>query len=116
MIRAAVLLFVTVGVTYASRDFDEPAARRFAALALECVHKEYPNKIAHAMTSDADVKPRALTPAFYGCYDWHSAVHGHWLLTRLARTFPDADFVAAARAALHAASRRQDRRRSATNV
>ena len=86
---------------HASPDFDEPAARRFAALALECVHKEYPNKIAHAMNSDADVKPpRELTPAFYGCYDWHSAVHGHWLLARLARTFPKADFAPAARAAL----------------
>lgn len=54
---------------------------RFAALALDCVHREYPNKIAHSLRSDADVlPPRALTPAFYGCFDWHSAVHGHWLL------------------------------------
>ena len=77
------------------------AAGRFAALALDCVHKEYPNKIAHVMNGDEDVKPpRALTPAFCGCFDWHSAVHGHWLLVRLARTFPDAPFVPAARAAL----------------
>ena len=41
-----------------------------------------------------------LTPAFYGCYDWHSAVHGHWLLARLARTFPEAAFTPRARAAL----------------
>jgi len=80
---------------------DEAAAARFAALALECVHKEYPNKIAHVMHSDADAKPpRALTPAFYGCYDWHSSVHGHWLLARLARDFPDAPFAAPAKAAL----------------
>jgi hypothetical protein len=39
-------------------------------------------------------------PAFYGCYDWHSSVHGHWLLVRLVRTFPDASFVQAAREAL----------------
>jgi hypothetical protein len=65
------------------------------------VHKEYPNKIAHAMNSDADVAPpRKLTPAFYGCYDWHSSVHGHWLLARLARTFPNAPFTPQARAAL----------------
>jgi hypothetical protein len=70
-------------------------------LALACVHKEYPNKISHSMLSDADVAPpRKLTPAFYGCYDWHSSVHGHWLLVRLLRTFPDAPFAAAARAAL----------------
>ncbi|HET9839326.1 MAG TPA: DUF2891 domain-containing protein, partial [Candidatus Angelobacter sp.] len=69
--------------------------------ALACVHKEYPNKIAHSMNSDADVAPpRKLTPAFYGCYDWHSSVHGHWLLVRLLRTFPDAPFAAEARAAL----------------
>ncbi len=82
-------------------DFDARAAERFARLALDCVHKEYPNKIAHVLASDADVKPpRELTPAFYGCYDWHSAVHGHWLLARLARTFPEASFAAPARAAL----------------
>jgi hypothetical protein len=53
------------------------------------------------MQSDKDVlPPRVLTPAFYGCYDWHSAVHGHWLLARLSRMFPEAEFAAEARAAL----------------
>jgi len=81
--------------------FDEKAAERFAKLALACVHKEYPNKISHVLNSDADVAPpRILTPAFCGCYDWHSSVHGHWLLVRLLRTFPDAPFAAAAREAL----------------
>ena len=80
---------------------DAAAAGRFARLALDCVHLEYPNKIAQVMQSDVDAKPpRALTPAFYGCYDWHSSVHGHWLLVRLVRLFPDADFAAPARAAL----------------
>jgi hypothetical protein len=82
-------------------DFDAKAAERFAKLALACVHKEYPNKIAHNLSSDKDIAPpRKLTPAFYGCYDWHSSVHGHWLLARLARTFPDAPLAAAARDAL----------------
>jgi hypothetical protein len=85
----------------ADSDFDQIQAARFARLALDCVHKEYPNKIAHSLNSDADVKPpRDLTPAFYGCYDWHSSVHGHWLLVRLARLFPQAPFAAAARAAV----------------
>jgi hypothetical protein len=80
---------------------DEPTANRFARLALACVHKEYPNKLTHSLNSDADVAPpRKLTPAFYGCYDWHSSVHGHWLLVRLARTFPNAPFAIEARAAL----------------
>lgn len=82
-------------------QFDITTANRFAKLALACVHKEYPNKISHFLNSDADVAPpRKLTPAFYGCYDWHSSVHGHWLLVRLVRTFPNADFVAPARDAL----------------
>lgn len=84
-----------------SNQFDSKAANRFANLALACVHKEYPNKISHSLNSDADVAPpRKLTPAFYGCYDWHSSVHGHWLLVRLVRTFPDAEFVQPAREAL----------------
>jgi hypothetical protein len=87
--------------TMANQDFDESQAARFAHLALDCVHKEYPNKIAHSMTSDADVKPpRELTPAFYGCFDWHSSVHGHWLLVRLTRLFPKAPFAGDARRAL----------------
>jgi hypothetical protein len=84
-----------------AHSFDAAAAQRFTNLALACVHKEYPNKISHSMLSDADVAPpRKLTPAFYGCYDWHSSVHGHWLLVRLLRTFPDAPFAASARSAL----------------
>src|SRR5580698_2500849 len=82
-------------------SFDITAAERFANLALACVHKEYPNHISHALNSDADVAPpRKLTPAFYGCFDWHSSVHGHWLLVRLIRMYPHAPFVADARRAL----------------
>jgi hypothetical protein len=85
----------------AAPKFDAAAAERFAGLALACVAKEYPNKISHVLNSDADVgPPRKLTPAFYGCYDWHSSVHGHWLLARLAKNFPEAPFAGRARAAL----------------
>ena len=66
---------------------------RFATLALSCIHREYPNKIGHVMNSDADVgTPRQLHPAFYGCFDWHSSVHGHWLLVRILNTDPDTPF------------------------
>ena len=80
----------------------EPAAAaRFAALALKCLHQEYPNHISHTLNSAADVRaPHELTPAFYGCLDWHSDVHGHWLLVRLLRLLPDAQFAAQARADL----------------
>lgn len=85
----------------ATANLDVSTAERFAQLALDCVHREYPNKIAHEMTSDRDARvPRDLTPAFYGCFDWHSAVHGHWLLARFARTFPASPLAAKARAAL----------------
>jgi hypothetical protein len=79
----------------------DATAGRLADLALACVQKEYPNKVSHVMDSDADAQPpRRLTPAFYGCYDWHSAVHGHWLLARLTRLHPKAPFAPKARAAL----------------
>jgi len=100
----AVLLLVSaisVATADAAATFDETAAERFAKLALACVSKEYPNKISHVLNSDTDVAPpHKLTPAFYGCYDWHSSVHGHWLLVRLLRTFPNASFAGAARNAL----------------
>jgi hypothetical protein len=89
--------------TALAQTVDAEAAARFASLALACAREEYPNKIAHVLASDADLgPPRELTPAFYGCYDWHSAVHGHWLLARLARLFPDAPFAAGARETLAA--------------
>jgi hypothetical protein len=103
-------LLITVAVSSASPTEDslaEPTALdvetagRLARLALDCVHREYPNKIAHVLNRDEDARPpRKLTPAFYGCFDWHSAVHGHWLLARLARRYPDAELATRARAAL----------------
>lgn len=92
-----------------SPKFDQQSAERFANLALACVHKEYPNKLSHSLNSDADVAPpRKLTPAFYGCYDWHSSVHGHWLLARIARTYPDAPSVPKIRAALQQSLTREN--------
>jgi hypothetical protein len=85
----------------AAAPLDAAAAARFAALALKCLHQEYPNHISHTLNADSDARPpRDLTRAFYGCLDWHSDVHGHWLLVRLIRLFPDAPFVSEARAAI----------------
>jgi hypothetical protein len=65
-------------------------ASGFARLALKGIDQEYPNKPEHVMGGPGDVKsPKALHPAFYGSYDWHSCVHGHWMLARLLRVFPD---------------------------
>ena len=80
---------------------EESGAASFAALALDCVTKEYPYSVSLRLESAEDLAlPRAMTPLFYGCYDWHSAVHGHWLLARLTRRFPNAEFASGARAAL----------------
>ena len=63
-------------------------ASRLAELPLHCIQQEYPNKTAHTIESatDARLTPRQLHPAFYGCFDWHSSVHGHWMLVRLLKT------------------------------
>src|SRR5262249_20663989 len=73
-----------------ARKMTREQASAFARLALKGIGREFPNKPEHVLNSAADAKsPRALHPAFYGCFDWHSSVHGHWLLVRLLRLFPD---------------------------
>jgi hypothetical protein len=85
----------------APAPLDDAGAARLAALSLECVDQEYPNKPGNTLDRDDDARPpRALTPAFFGCYDWHSAVHGHWALVRLLRTHPGMANAAAVRDAL----------------
>jgi hypothetical protein len=80
---------------------DAVEAARYAALALDCVHRAYPNQIVHVMDADEEVRaPRALYPVFWGCFDWHSAVHGHWTIAAFAHCFPEAPLAARARAAL----------------
>ena len=65
-------------------------ASHFARLALDCLHREYPNQLNQVLTADSMLRsPRTLHPAFYGCFDWHSSVHGHWMLVRLLRTLPE---------------------------
>jgi hypothetical protein len=66
-------------------------AQRFAAIALGHVGREFPNKLDQVLSGPDDLAgPRALHPIFYGSFDWHSAVHSHWLLARVLRRFPDA--------------------------
>jgi len=78
-------------------------ASAFAKLALKGATREFPNKPAHVLLDDKDAKtPKALHPAFYGCYDWHSAVHGHWMLARALRAHPDLPEAKDIRAVLNA--------------
>ncbi|HEX5966692.1 MAG TPA: DUF2891 domain-containing protein [Pyrinomonadaceae bacterium] len=86
-----------------SNSLTEKQASHFAALALKCVAREYPNKPEHVINNASEVKsPKALHPAFYGCYDWHSSVHGHWMLVRLLKTFPNLPETTSIRRALDA--------------
>ena len=71
---------------------DLTEANRLAQLPLHCIEIEYPNKLNQVIGGAEDLQsPKELHPAFYGCFDWHSAVHGHWSLVSLLRQFPDLD-------------------------
>jgi hypothetical protein len=85
-------------------------ASRFAAIALGHVTREYPNKLDHVLNGEEDaLGPRRLHPIFYGSFDWHSCVHGYWLLARIHRRFPDIAPVSGVRELL-------DRQITAANV
>lgn len=65
-------------------------ANELASLPIKCMEQEYPNKLGQVLASGENLgAPRELHPAFYGCFDWHSSVHGHWMLVKLLKTFPD---------------------------
>jgi hypothetical protein len=62
----------------------------FAELALKGMSQEFPNKPSNVMNGpDSVLSPKQMHPAFYGCFDWHSSVHGHWMLVRLLKLYPD---------------------------
>jgi len=70
--------------------FTEELALKFSEMALNCIEKEYPNKPSHVFNDKKDLKtPAQQHPAFYGCFDWHSSVHGHWMLVRVLKVFPE---------------------------
>ncbi|MFK8037546.1 MAG: DUF2891 domain-containing protein [Crocinitomicaceae bacterium] len=87
-------LFISFLLTASSQKFElnYEKASRLADVPLGCIEKEYPNKLGQVLNSDSDLKnPKTLRPAFYGCFDWHSSVHGHWLLTKFMNDFPGTD-------------------------
>lgn len=77
-------------ITFQSSNAESITAQQVGAmadLASRCVHQQYPNVVKHYFGGPQDVRsPKAMHPAFYGCLDWHSSVHGHWLMVRLLRT------------------------------
>jgi hypothetical protein len=90
-VKKTILLgLLLLAPTLRAATLDAATAERFAKLALSCIDREYPNKPEHVLDSAADAKPpRDFHPAFFGCYDWHSSVHGHWMLVRLLKTVPE---------------------------
>lgn len=83
------------------KEFDEAEAGRYVHLALGGVDREFPNKPGHVWRSEADNRsPQQLHPVFYGHFDWHSSVHGHWTLVRLLKRYPEADWAQEVRAVL----------------
>jgi len=100
-------IFVMAPISLAAANLmpalDAGRAEKFARLALAGIDREYPNKPCEVLTADTDLlTPRAMHPAFYGCFDWHSAVHGHWMLVRLLRLFPGMSLAGEIRARLAA--------------
>ncbi len=110
MIRLSLLLLLVLTCSHLSAAQSSPQlsltpgqASHFASLALKCIQKEYPNKLDHTNNDKDDVRsPRDLHPAFYGCFDWHSTVHGHWMLVHLLKLFPNLPEGKQIRAALNA--------------
>lgn len=94
-----VLFFTTYSTNAANTEvnrnnfkfkLDKTLASKFANMALNCIEKEYPNKPSHVLNGASDIlSPREQHPAFFGCFDWHSSVHGHWMLVKLLKDFPE---------------------------
>lgn len=102
------LIITTTGFSVKNKSntdlpkLSKETALEFSKLALKCIQKEYPNKLDHVMNNEREVQPPSvLHPSFYGCFDWHSSVHGHWMLVRLLKLFPDLENAAEIRKALN---------------
>ena len=73
-----------------SQELTLEKANHLATLPIKCLQQEYPNKMGQLLLDASELKaPKELHPAFYGCFDWHSSVHGHWSLVYLLNKFPD---------------------------
>jgi len=98
-----ILIIVTINLNAGQPEtLTLERAEKFAAMAMRCIEKEYPNKLSHVMNDAKEVLgPKVLHPTFYGCFDWHSSVHGHWMLIRLLKKFPGLAKAAEIRSALN---------------
>ena len=85
------LYFLILVVNFAfSQQLTLKQANHLAGLPIKCLQQEYPNKLNQMLLNETELlSPKALHPAFYGCFDWHSSVHGHWSLVYLLNNFDD---------------------------
>lgn len=78
--------------TTANFTLTNELAHKIISLPIHCLQVEYPNKLGQVLGSAADLQsPKALRPIFYGCFDWHSSVHGYWSIVQLLQQFPNLD-------------------------
>jgi len=103
-LRSQVTVLYQVKKDSSGFELTEKGASLLAALPLKCIVQPYPNKTGHVVNNDSDQvnsSPRQLHPVFYGCFDWHSSVHGHWMLVALLKKFPQLAQAAQVRALLN---------------
>ena len=88
-VKKLILLLMLAFQFAAAQELTLAQANHLASLPLKCLQQEYPNKPGETLADASDImSPKAAHPAFYGCYDWHSSVHGHWSLVFLLNHFP----------------------------
>lgn len=102
-VQAQETSFFTISKDSTKFTLTARGASHLASLPLKCILQEYPNKTGHTSVSDSDhlMTPKQQHPAFFGCFDWHSTVHGHWMLVRLLKQFPALPEQAQIRRVLH---------------
>lgn len=102
MLKYFIVFFISINCCLAQTEFiqfskdtstfilTQKGASHLASLPLKCLDNEFPNKTSHTSETAKDhvLTPQELHPAFYGCFDWHSSVHGHWMLVKLLKKFP----------------------------
>ncbi|WP_338408282.1 DUF2891 domain-containing protein [uncultured Flavobacterium sp.] len=82
--------FLLISITSFSQELTIEQANHLASLPIKCLQQEYPNKLGQMLIDSTEIQsPKKLHPAFYGCFDWHSSVHGHWSLVYLLKRFPN---------------------------
>src|SRR5690606_1337352 len=92
----------TATPTKTSIELTEQQAASIFSLPVHCLEIEYPNKLGQVLGSDEDLKsPKSLRPIFYGCFDWHSSVHGYWSIVELLKAYPNLDSAGNVRAMLN---------------